>query len=313
MALTLDHGGKGGGKGGRYQPYQGGKGGGINRLCNVMEKRMWQDEQAAFLADKEKAEREKREEKQKEADERKKWQEELAKQQADQNVKNAALVKDAMEAIYKKQEDAEKRRIAEREEREAKEKAKKEESDRKAYEQDLERERKRLEKERDALEKDRQKMASAQQQSSRTPAPMKRIPKADTPQENSSEEDDDDNKDTDEPKEPKTKSWRDAFAKEKESKKREQRVKAPIEVSEWTDWEAGISDVRKVIKKLGLKKFEMAKLKDSDILEFGSELAKSYKIDPLKKLHKKIVGSEPKARWSKDDVMVSIIASIVSP
>lgn len=105
--------------------------------------------------------------------------------------------------------------------------------------------------------------------------------------------------------------WKEKLRKKKKAKK--QIVAAPIEVDDWEDWEADASAC-KAIMKVFPNKTKAAELKGCGILEVAEYLEEAGvgNQEALRKLYKKHVEEEPKARWSKTDLLVGIAASLVS-
>lgn len=297
MALTLT-GGKGKGKGkGRFQPYQGAQTG---RLMSLLEDREWRELERDWKTEQEKIEREKREQREKDAEKRKKDKEDTLKRQEELAEKQTKAMEKAVLSIAEREEIREKKRAEQQEANDRAVATRIADQERKKLEQELEQERAELRKERARLEKEKASAITPAKKGGKTKITPQKEPQADE----SDEEEEEEEKTADS-------SWKDSFRNSRKSAMRKQRVKAPIEMEEWIDWEATTANVKEVCKQLKLKNVKPQELKGNDILELATELAKKFSDKPLKAVHKRIVKGEPKARWSKEDTMVSIIAHIV--
>lgn len=297
---ALKGGFKGGGKRGRFPQGNGP----LERLASTLEDREYREQWNEHLAFKKEEEKEKREEKERNVAERKHDYEEYQKRADEQAARHNKEMKEALHELKQQNEERDRERKREDGERRARknEEARQREEERKRAKEEeriaeLQRKLEESEAERRHLEK--QKVHQAIVPRGGPPAPYGRLRKR-TKEPPSGDEDEQDEDAGD---------WRGNFQKMK--RPRQQRVVAPIDVNEWVSWTANKQAAGKIQKQLGIKSLKASAMVGLDLLETAALIAPMYTEANLKKVHNTITGTNPKARWSREDIAVHFLSKIV--
>lgn len=96
------------------------------------------------------------------------------------------------------------------------------------------------------------------------------------------------------------------------NRKREQRVKPPMDAADWKGWECSKKEGNKIVKGLMLK-ISGADLEDMDLSELVDHLVKESKFskDKWSETYNRLTSEDAKARWNKEDIAAASVAHIL--